>query len=284
MKISNLIESKVNKHRQGIKIYWWRPDGSGKRNFGDEVTPVIIEKIWRTRCLWTRLADSEMVGAGSIIDIVNKYNPKGHLVNVWGSGLIEDGPDINNRDIKFHLVRGPLTASRIPNNTSIPIGDPGLLVSRVFPRSDTKTHKVGFVLHMKDIESSEVQQLTDRCLIISPYQTPEKVAKDITSCELIFSSSLHGLIFADSFGVPNFRVKHNDLEGGDYKFEDYYQSTNRNPQNFSFSDILRVIKSDARVEEIINNYKPIMNLVKMQDVIEGSFPYHDRSLQKVSGE
>ena len=94
MRLANLIESKINKHRKGIKVYWWRPGRRGKLNFGDEITPVLIERLWGTRCLWTRLADCDMVGAGSILDIVAEHNPKGHKVKVWGSGFIEEGPSL----------------------------------------------------------------------------------------------------------------------------------------------------------------------------------------------
>lgn len=276
MKLQNLLESKVNKHRKGIKVYWWRPANKGRRNFGDEVTPVIIEKIWHTRCLWTRLADCDMVGAGSIVDIVNSYNPKGHSVQVWGSGFIEDGPEILNHDLKFHLVRGPLTAERVSKDGQIPCGDPGLLASRVFATSNNKTHKVGIVPHMRDLDSSKIAQLSADCLIISPYQSPEKVAKDIASCEVVFSSSLHGLIFADSFNVPNFRMKHTALEGGDYKFNDYYRSTKRESKYLTASEVMEIVASDQKIQQLKATYLPITNLNEMQDIIEATFPYQDK--------
>ncbi len=275
MKLQNFLESKVNKQRKGIKAYWWRPADRNKRNFGDEVTPVIIEKIWHIRCLWTRLADCDMVGAGSIIDIINTYNPKGHTVQVWGSGLIEDGSDVVSQDMKFHLVRGPLTAKRIPNGEQVPHGDPGLLVSRAFTAAAAKTHRIGIVPHMRDLDSKEMAQLSDNCLIISPYQSPEKVAKDITSCEVVFSSSLHGLIFADSFNVPNFRIKHTELEGGDYKFDDYYLSTDRQSKHYTMSEINNIITSDKKIQQVSRAYLPITNLDEMQDIIEAAFPYRE---------
>lgn len=277
MRFLNLLESKANKHRKGLKVYWWRPSGRSKRNFGDEITPIIIERLWGIRCLWTRLADCDMVGAGSVIDIVNTYNPKGHTVEVWGSGLIEDGPAIENPDINYHLVRGPLTAKRVSDGF-VPSGDPGLLASKVFAAAKGKTHRVGIVPHMRDLESDEVVQLgsNSECLIISPYQTPEKVAKDITACEVVFSSSLHGLIFADSFGVPNFRIKHNELEGGDYKFNDYYLSTNRSPVHYSMSEVVGIVESDKNLEQTISAYSPISNLSEIQDTIEAAFPYKDK--------
>jgi pyruvyltransferase len=47
-------------------------------------------------------------------------------------------------------------------------------------------------------------------------------------CEKIISSSLHGLIISDAYGIPNARVNvSNKLFGGDFKFIDYYKSVDR---------------------------------------------------------
>lgn len=51
----------------------------------------------------------------------------------------------------------------------------------------------------------------------------EEVIKAILSCARIVSSSLHGLIFAHSYGVPAAQVEFADKLGGDgVKFLDYY--------------------------------------------------------------
>jgi pyruvyltransferase len=42
-------------------------------------------------------------------------------------------------------------------------------------------------------------------------------------CKIVLSSSLHGLVLADSFQIPNKRiVLSNNIIGGDFKFKDYY--------------------------------------------------------------
>ena len=54
------------------------------------------------------------------------------------------------------------------------------------------------------------------------------VCRDISGCERILSSSLHGLIIADSFSIPNRRIGfYNNLKGGDFKFEDYASALGR---------------------------------------------------------
>ena len=48
---------------------------------------------------------------------------------------------------------------------------------------------------------------------------------NLTKCERVLSSSLHGLIISDSLGIHNMRIILSDsVIGGDYKFSDYYSS------------------------------------------------------------
>lgn len=53
--------------------------------------------------------------------------------------------------------------------------------------------------------------------------TPKTMANSIAECETVLSSSLHGLIFADSLGIPNKWITfEKNLIGGCFKFDDYY--------------------------------------------------------------
>jgi pyruvyltransferase len=51
------------------------------------------------------------------------------------------------------------------------------------------------------------------------------VLTEIAQCRCILSSSLHGLIAADSFHIPNLHIVFSDRPLGDgYKFDDYYSA------------------------------------------------------------
>jgi len=55
-----------------------------------------------------------------------------------------------------------------------------------------------------------------------------KFIDQLKECEMIISSSLHGLIAADAYGIPNHRVKISKLLlGGDFKYLDHYSSVKR---------------------------------------------------------
>ena len=59
---------------------------------------------------------------------------------------------------------------------------------------------------------------------------------EICSCNYIISSSLHGLILADAYGIPNLWISVSDkVKGVDCKFADYFSGVGRefvSPMNF----------------------------------------------------
>jgi hypothetical protein len=62
-------------------------------------------------------------------------------------------------------------------------------------------------------------------MVIDLCQTVEKVVADITSCDCIFSSSLHGLIVAHAYGIPAVWIRPGGpIMGDDVKFHDYFAS------------------------------------------------------------
>lgn len=50
------------------------------------------------------------------------------------------------------------------------------------------------------------------------------------------SSSLHGLIISDSYGIPNGRIKINEIDNSqDFKFKDYYSSLDEKLYTFQIT-------------------------------------------------
>jgi hypothetical protein len=66
---------------------------------------------------------------------------------------------------------------------------------------------------------------TLNCHLIDISRDPLEVIADIGSCERIVASSLHGLIVADSFGIPRRAERFDKMtsphEGGEFKYQDY---------------------------------------------------------------
>ena len=61
------------------------------------------------------------------------------------------------------------------------------------------------------------------------------VINKISSCRVVLSSSLHGLIVADSYGIPNMRIARDDVITGNWKWKMWFisitlQHHGRNPK------------------------------------------------------
>jgi len=148
---------------------------------------------------------------------------------VWGAGFICNDDVPFGRPKKIHAVRGPLTRDIfLRNGYECPdtYGDPAILLPYFFYREVRKAHKYGIVPHYADKNNNWVSQQLERyggeVLLIDIEGDIEEVIDKICSCEYIFSSSLHGLICAEAYGIPNVRLILSDkVIGGDFKFIDY---------------------------------------------------------------
>jgi Polysaccharide pyruvyl transferase len=132
---------------------------------------------------------------------------------------------------KVLAVRGPMTCSQVADCGPVVFGDPGLLI-REWVTPPPKQYLLGIVPHWSDREHpflrSELARRSD-VLLIDPCQDPLTVVTRIASCRFVLSSSLHGIVTSDAFGIPSlwmrFRTGHEDAAGAsEFKFLDYFAS------------------------------------------------------------
>jgi len=146
---------------------------------------------------------------------------------VWGTGSSKPIEVVSSNNI-FLAVRGKMTRTLI-KGASVPevYGDPALLLPLLYkPPRPAKTHKVGFIPHYVDKPGFKVPDKNSKMIDVN---SPWKGFVDqILSCEKIVSSSLHGLIVAEAYGVPvEWAVYSNKIVGGRFKFQDYLTGTQR---------------------------------------------------------
>lgn len=256
--------------KKPLKVYWWRFRPSSQLNFGDEITPHIIKRLTGRECEWAPPDECDLAGTGSIIELLQTRSA-GKGIYVWGSGFIKAGVKNTSDNLNFTAVRGKLSLSRI-DQKNCALGDPGLLMSLAYPelRNAVKEYKVGIIPHYVDQKNSWIKKNRDKYKIIDVFETPQEVARQINSCELILSSSLHGLIVSDSYNVPNYWLPlSNKLTGGSYKFEDYYSVFNLEGKIPSVS-----YKSfdDNQVGDLINNFKCTKNIKSIQKNLLKALP------------
>lgn len=197
----------------------------GEVNFGDLVSLRILFKEGYHPINLVSAQRAQLLCVGSVLQSIDE-SFDGYVL---GSGLIK--PDVNIPDISSRIisVRGPKT-EKIACPGKSRYGDLGLVFNDYCDVREEKKFKLGIVPHIVDQGVVEVNNLVSRnkdVCFIDVMQDPVQVLKEISACEYIASSSLHGLIFADSVGIPNVRfIASGKVKGGDFKFNDYNESIN----------------------------------------------------------
>jgi hypothetical protein len=189
-----------------INAYWWRP-AKKPWNFGDELGAVILRKLgYKVKRVSIKKADYLLTG--TILDVAEELNP---TATVIGSGSGHTHQPIHS--FNALSVRGVLTASNL--NVNVPLGDLGLLASRIWLKQPAK-YNIGVVRHYVDHDEYPYADI-----VIDATEDVETVVQKISQCRCILSSSLHGLIVADSYGIPAMRIARDDVITGDWKWLDY---------------------------------------------------------------
>lgn len=208
-----------------IPLFWWRE----KENLGDALNFELVEKISGKNVVWSDHSSTQEYNmvVGSVLQLANS-NAK-----IWGAGLISHKARPLFAPKKVYAVRGPMTRNLL-NNYSIDCpqiyGDPALLLPKFYSASYSKKYKLGIVPHFVDKYSNNLLNNIPEWINIIDIETTDVqlFINKICECEFILSSSLHGIIIADAFGVPSARVSFsNKITGGDFKFQDYSLTVGR---------------------------------------------------------
>ena len=243
------------KSQEKINLYWYSIPG-GLSNFGDELNWFIVSRLSRhgirhiaypqkgfkllkvllgsyhkgyinlgtlLRAFRNRYRKNVYVCVGSVISVSNRKDKI-----IWGAGIISANDSITEGD--YRAVRGPYTARRLQQcgiNPPNVYGDPALLLPLVWNLKVKPKFKLGLIphhVHYKELLGQ--YQLLDEVIIIDLLSPVEEVIADISKCEFILSSSLHGLIVPHSYGIPSVWVDFGGrkLYGDDIKFRDYMAS------------------------------------------------------------
>ncbi|MDO5712474.1 MAG: polysaccharide pyruvyl transferase family protein [Micrococcales bacterium] len=168
----------------------------------------------------TPAGEAALVGVGSLIQQL----PDDFAGALWGSGLVQDRR-VELPGATALALRGELTRDRMGNPSVVALGDPGLLIRRRIRRQQPRWD-VGVVPHYVHREDPGLRKLLHgfpgSTRVVDVQRHPAVVARQIAACRTIVTTSLHGLITADSFGIPAvWLTMPTQLYGGDFKFHDH---------------------------------------------------------------
>lgn len=271
--------------RQAIVVNAWIDDhtwyGIHHRNWGDDINYYLIREITHRPVvsiynfrLARRFKFKNFLCIGSLLGMPNYTNEN---TIVWGAGSFGDIKGVPPR--KICAVRGKLTRNIIlEKGIECPevYGDPALLLSRFYKpnfrgerreergEKEQQKYRMGIIPHVIDLDHPVVEEIRKEhpeILIIDleHYKKWTDVIDQIFSCEYIISSSLHGLIVSDTYGIPNCWIElSGKIIGGYFKYLDYASSVGREliePLKVSsFSEIektvIDILKSSAKQSSV----------------------------------
>jgi len=213
-----------------VSLFHWRP-ANGSVNFGDHLSRIVVSRVLGMRGL---TLDDEVGQAARLLAIGSILHFAGDGDVVWGSGINGKVPEsaFTAQRLDIRAVRGPLTEEFLRSRGhQVPAvyGDPGLLARHLFADrfrpSGEKAHV--FVPNLHDI--ALVAGDPD---VVSPLAGWNTVISEILKARLVLASSLHGIIIAESFGIPARYVRLSETENL-FKYQDYYYGTGR--QDFEYA-------------------------------------------------
>lgn len=208
-------------------LFWWQPK-SGRINMGDYLSRVIVSSVLALRdrsLIEKRATGNRLIAIGSVLHFAATGD------TVWGSGINGKIPAERNAFgmLDVRAVRGPKTREFLLAR-GIPVpevyGDPGLLMPKFFPADalgPARPRRFAVVPHFN--EPREKYAAWSEHLVF-PEGKPAGFVARLLGAELVVSSSLHGLILAEAYGIPAVYLDWGNGEDR-FKYDDYYLGTGR---------------------------------------------------------
>ncbi len=238
--ISVWISSPLNRDKYiVIEAYLTRSGFSFKKhNWGDDINKFMFEFVTHKRVFnipFTVKNITPRKNTYSLIgSILNFYNLDNKII--YGSGVIDPQMEILGIPDNVISVRGPKTRDLLlSKGICCPpkYGDPVLLLPIFYKGSRIKSEKVGFIINMgTNKPNTIIHKLSEKyelaIISMTEYDVWTDVIDQIIECKFILSESLHGLIIAETYGIPNVWIECQDHPSyWNFKFEDYYASIDK---------------------------------------------------------
>lgn len=195
-------------------MFWY-----DSKNVGDALSPIIVSHFFQKDVsLAKRNETGKLLGIGSVMKALREGD------TVWGTGIMrEDDKFPMAPKCKFLAVRGKLTEKILGIDVGV-YGDPALLLPLMYNPEVEQKYDVGYVPHYVDKPIFK----GFKGKVIDIEQDWRGFVREIKQCKKIVSSSLHGLIIAEAYGLQaEWRVYSDKVLGKGFKFRDYLSATDR---------------------------------------------------------
>jgi hypothetical protein len=209
-----------------LRLYYWPAP-----NFGDALSHLVVAHVSGRTVEQVRPKQAELFALGSLMHVIAKHwtdHSRGEGPILWGTGVLN--PFMRKEfleNVRVRLLRGPITAAFLRLKMT-EFGDPGLLADDVIGPAPARRDRIAIVPHHSQMDDPRFAQMVadDPALhLVDVRGDPVRVCREIASSAHVFSASLHGLIVADAYGVPNTWM--DPEEQGRLKYHDYAASIGR---------------------------------------------------------
>ncbi|RVK62329.1 polysaccharide pyruvyl transferase family protein [Sinorhizobium meliloti] len=252
--------------KSALRLSWvWTTGTHPDCNLGDALSAVIVSAISHlpvTRAGFglksERLAAVGTIGHAFHLGKVHLWGTGFDMSRDW-TGALEGYKVPRETELVAHAVRGRRTAAALrERGIDVPeaYGDPVWFLPKVFPATVAKEYELGVVVHISELTEPTAASLVrstierykiapefaGRIRIINTY-TPASVPglrlklNELLSCRRILSTSLHGLVIAEAYGIPcawfathqgnSGRLPIDGEQAIDHRLKDFYSGANR---------------------------------------------------------
>lgn len=258
-------------------------------NWGDDMNYYLLSDVLRLptalynfsflRKFLPGIANPNYLVIGSTITMLTNPNTV-----IWGAGVVDDKEPLPCKPKKVLAVRGPKTREYLlQKGVECPAvyGDPILLLKYFYRPNIKKKYKIGVIPHYTDYNDEKFNQLKADTNVLfikmKDYSGWKDVIDKVLSCEYIVSSSLHGLVLAETYSIPSLWIQVSDkIRGGVFKYRDFYESihiTDAKPYS---------IHGEVTAQELLdekNHYKK--GVIDLSQLINSS-PFRRRLLEIIN--
>ncbi len=260
--LPTLLEKWIEREERRA-LYWWKPR-NGQVNVGDHLSKVIVSCVLGLRdrtLIQKRSMRHRLLAIGSVLHFARNGD------TVWGSGINGKIPEQMHRfdTLDVRAVRGPKTRDLLlARGIAVPqvYGDPGLLMPLFFPRRALMPEPRRELVIVPHFNESPDKYRGHEQHLVFPNCEPATFVRRLLAADRVVSSSLHGLILAEAYGIPAVYL---DWDNGEdrFKYDDYYHGTGRLQW-----------QAGSTVEECLRiGGNAAFDLERLQQGLLESFPY-----------
>jgi hypothetical protein len=210
-----------------LKLYHWPAP-----NFGDALSAHVVAHVSGRQVVNVRPPQAELFALGSLMHVISKFwTERARPANppiLWGTGVLNPFWRRDFLDnVRVVLMRGPISAALMKLRFKV-FGDPGLLAPEALGPAPDRVDRIAVIPHHNQADDPAIAAMVARdpaLHLVDPRADAPSVCSQIAASAHVVSASLHGLIVADAYGVPNTWM--DPGKQGFLKYHDYAASIGR---------------------------------------------------------